>query len=80
MGLLTRLVIAIDDASMFEVFVADDGTIEITASPHGRFITIDVAPASGRTAVVVQDSKGVTLWANPDASDTEVVQEVERAA
>ena len=79
-ALLSRLVIAIEDASMFEVFVADDGTIEITASPHGHFITIDIAPVSARTALVVQDSAGLALVVDPDASDTEVVRRVERAA
>lgn len=80
-ALLSRLVIAIEDASIFEVFVADDGTIEITASPpHGRFITIDIAPVSAQTALVVQDSAGRALVVDPDASDTEVVRRVERAA
>lgn len=79
-ALLSRLVIAVEDASIFEVFVADDGTIEITASPHGHFITIDIAPVSARTALVVQDSAGLAMIVDPDASDTEVVRRVERAA
>ena len=78
-GLITQLVM-VGDFSIFEVYVADDGSIEITASTPERFVTIDIAPASARASVVVQDSTGATLWAASNATDAELVRQVERAA
>lgn len=78
-GLLSKLVIAVLDASVFEVFVADDGTIEITASPPDMLITIDVSPGTGRIAMVAQELAGVVVWSSEDATDTDVVRQVERA-
>lgn len=78
--LLRMFVSTVIDPALVEVFVADDGTIEITARPGDRFVTVDVAPRSGRTAIVVQDKAGNVLLSNENASEVEVINQVACAA
>ncbi|MCO5201747.1 MAG: hypothetical protein M9925_08630 [Chloroflexi bacterium] len=42
-------------------------------------ITIDVSPGTGRIAMVAQELAGVVVWSSEDATDTDVVRQVERA-
>jgi hypothetical protein len=79
-GDLLRVVSTAIDPTLVEVFVSDDGTIEITARPGDRFVTVDVAPRSGRTAIVVQDKAGNVLLSNENASEMDVINQVACAA
>jgi hypothetical protein len=73
-------VIALEDTSSFELAVGEDGTIEITGRTESARLTVDVAPVSARTSMVVQNTDGTIAWSSRDTSDNEVVRQVERAA
>lgn len=75
-----RLLRQLGDPAPFEVFVADDGTIEITAVHADRFITVDVSPGSARLAIVVTSSAGATLCSAEDADEGEVLRQLRSAA
>jgi hypothetical protein len=79
-ALLNGLVLSRSEDCSLEVFVADDGTIEITASLHDRRVTIGVAPVTGRTAVVTQRLDGTVIHSNAQAEDPDIMRQLERAS
>jgi hypothetical protein len=78
-ALLNGLVVGPGEGCAIEVFVADDGTIEITASLPDRRVTIDISPATSRTAVVTQRTDGTVIHSNARAEDPEVMRQLEPA-
>jgi hypothetical protein len=68
-------------ADELDVFVCDDGTIEITAFTGTRQLTIDVSPDGATLQLVVQRAhSGEILDSRPTATESEVIEWLERAA
>ena len=79
--LLSSFAQRFDDVSAFEVTVAVDGAIEITALLGTLFLTVDVSQ-SGRSvqAIIDRPVSGEVAWSSRDASADEILTEIERAA
>jgi len=56
-----------------DIYIADDGTIELTAFPPRGRVTVDVHAVDGRIEVLAQDGEGATIAAIPNATESEAV-------
>ncbi len=80
-ALLVRMAPSLTGADELDVFVCDDGTIEVTAFPGARQLTIDFSPDGSAIQLVVQNAEsGEVLESRAGASEAEVIKWLERAA
>jgi len=79
--LLSSFAQRFEDVSAFDVTVAVDGAIEITALLGELFLTVDVSQ-SGHTvqAIIDRPVSGEVTWSSRNASADEIMTEIERAA
>ena len=70
-----------EDVSPFEVAIAVDGAIEITALIGKHFLTADISPAGRQVeAILDEPESGAVAWSSSDTSAHEILREIERAA
>lgn len=79
--LLSSFAQRFEDVSAFDVTVAVDGAIEITALLGELFLTVDVSQ-SGHTvqAIIDRPVSDEVTWSSRNASADEIMTEIERAA
>jgi hypothetical protein len=70
---------SVDSIATFDIAIGEDGSIELTAAPGGRLITLDISPSGAKVEMVVRDTvTGELLASEQAATNTGIVRWIER--